>query len=132
MLCITALFRTSGSGILSFNLIFNIFLKQLKWKCLHAYKRVGSTTALKTFSMVSNMIPFGFQTFALSLSSECHTWFCNSEVDLTINVHCSEESAFHVGEFLKTKFSVCLFTVIVGSLCGFLGTGWCTPSVILY
>ena len=59
-LCIFAFFRTSVSGILSCHLIFRSFLRQLlRWKWLsflawrwytvqvsHAYKRVGSTTAL--------------------------------------------------------------------------------------
>ena len=56
----------------------------------HAYKRVGST----------NLIDFqlGVKLDSIRLpyicreSSECHTGFCNSGSDLTINVHCSGES----------------------------------------
>ena len=79
-LCIFAFFRTSVSGILSCHLIFRSFLRQLRWKWLsflawrwyavqvsHAYKRVGSTTALKTFSLVSSLIPFRSKTFVRSL-----------------------------------------------------------------
>ena len=79
-LCIFAFFRTSVSGILSCHLIFRSFLRQLRWKWLsflawrwytvqvsHAYKRVGSTTALKTFSFVSSLIPIRSQTFVRSL-----------------------------------------------------------------
>ena len=36
-----------------------------------------------------------------TVSSECHTCFCNSGSDLIINVHCSEESASQVGEFIN-------------------------------
>ena len=34
-------------------------------------------------------------------SSKCHTGFCNSGNDHIINVHCSEESASQVGEFIN-------------------------------
>ena len=85
MLCIPALFRTSVSGILSCLLIFRSFLRQLKWKWLsllawcwytvqvsHAYKRVGSTTALKTFSFVSasGAVCSGSRLFAQTCLSE--------------------------------------------------------------
>ena len=79
-LCIFAFFRTSVSGILSCHLIFRSFLRQLRWKWLsflawrwytvqvsHACKRVGSTTALQTFSLVSSLISFRSQTFVRSL-----------------------------------------------------------------
>ena len=46
-----------------------------------------------------------FDSIALSdictVPSECHTGFCNSGSDLIINVHCSEESASQVGEFIN-------------------------------
>ena len=61
-------------------------------------------------------------------SSEFHTGFCNSGNDLIINVHCSGYSASQVGE-LVNNFQFCPFTVMVGSLYGFLGAGWCTTSV---
>ena len=75
-LCIFAFFRTS----VFYHLISRSFLRQLKWKWLsllawrwytvqvsHAYKRVGSTTALYTFSLMSSLIPFCSQTFVRSL-----------------------------------------------------------------
>ena len=61
-------------------------------------------------------------------SSECHTGFCNSGSDLIINVHCSGDSASQVVNLSK-PFSYCPFTVMVGSLYGFPGAGWCTTSV---
>ena len=53
----------------------------------HAYKRVGSTTALQTFSLVSSLIPFRSKTFVRSLPSATLAFA------LFINVHCSGESA---------------------------------------
>ena len=61
-------------------------------------------------------------------SSECHTSFCNSGSDLIINMHCSGERASQVGE-LVNNFQFLPFTVMVGSLYGFPGAGWCTTSV---
>ena len=60
-------------------------------------------------------------------SSKCHTGFCNSGSDLIINVHCSGESAPQVGDFISS----CPFTVMVGSLYGFPGDGWCAAFVFL-
>ena len=36
-----------------------------------------------------------------TVSSKCHTCFCNSGRDLITNVHCSGESASQVGEFIN-------------------------------
>ena len=63
----------------------------------HAYKRVGSTTALSTFSLVSSLIPFRFQTFARSLPKA--TLAFGSA--LIISVHCAGESASQVGKFIN-------------------------------
>ena len=46
MLCIHAFFRTSVSGILSCHLIFNSFLKQLKWKLLSLCMGRGNSLVL--------------------------------------------------------------------------------------
>ena len=56
-------------------------------------------------------------------SSECHTGFC-----LIINVHCSEESASQVGEFINNLQFLSIHSdgwLIVR----FPGAGWCTTFV---
>ena len=112
-LCIFAFFRTSVSGILSCHLIFRIFIRQLRWKWLsflawrwytvqvsHAYKRVGSTTALYTFSLVSSLIPFRSQTFVRSLPNATLAF-------AVLAVTSSGESASNIGEFIDNlKFFV--------------------------
>ena len=113
-LCIFAFFRTSVSGILSCHLIFRSFLRQLKWKWLsflawrwytvqvsHAYKRVGSTTALKTFSLVSSLISISFPDICAK-SADCYAGLRSSGCNLIINVHCSGESASKIGEFINS------------------------------
>ena len=138
-LCIFAFFRTSVSGILSCHLIFRIFPRQLRWKWLsflawrwytvqvsHAYKRVGSTTALWTFSLVSSLILFRSQTFVQS--GKCYAGFRSSGCNLIINVHCSGESASKIGEFINNLKFLSIHSE-VGSLYGFPGAGWCTTSV---
>ena len=60
--------------------------------------------------------------FGVKLDSISFPDIFNSCSDLIVNVHCSGESASQVRE-LKTTFSFCPFTVMVGSLYGFPGAG---------
>ena len=113
MLSIPAFFRTSVSGILSCHLIFNSFLKQLKWKwlkslCMMLVHCLGLTCSQKGLQYHSHVdFQLGVKLDSISLpdicteSSECNTCFCNSGSDLIINVHCSAESASQVGEFIN-------------------------------
>ena len=67
---------------------------------MHNNKRVGSTTALKTFSLVSRLIPFRPQTLMPSLPNATLA-FAVLAVILIINVHCSGESAFKRDKFIN-------------------------------
>ena len=108
MLCIPAFFRTSVSGILSYHLIFNGFLKQLKWKRLSLLYCLGITCIQKGWqyhSLVDFQLGVKLDSFSLpdicTDSSECHIGFCNSGSDLIISVHCSGKSASQEGEFIN-------------------------------
>ena len=57
----------------------------------NAYKRVGSTTALDSISLL----------VICTESFKSHSGFCNSGSDLISNVHCSGESASQVNEFIN-------------------------------
>ena len=56
--------------------------------------------------------------------AECYAGLRSSGCNLIINVHCSGESASKIGEFIN-NLKFCPFTVMVGSLYGFPGAGWC-------
>ena len=80
---------------------------------------------------------FGVNIDSISLSdicaesSKCHTDFCNSGSDITINVHCSRESASQVGEFINNfQFP----SIHSGSwfIVRYSGAGWCTTSVLVF
>ena len=94
------------------------------------------TTTCRTSRLYSPDNEYAIEACFLSYSLNnvncyCHSGFCNSGSDP--NVHFSGESAPQVGElinnfqFLSIQF--CPFTVLVGSLYGFPGVGFCTTSV---
>ena len=95
ILCIPAFFRTSVSGILSCHLIFNSFLKQLKWKRLSLCMTLvycPGLTCIQEGWQYHSLVDFqlGVKLEYISLpdicteSSKCQTGFCNSGSDLII------------------------------------------------
>ena len=97
------------SGILSCHLIFNSFLKQLKWKWLSLFACRPGLTCIQEGWQYHSLVDFqlGVKLDSISLpdicaeSSKSYTGFCNSGSDLIINVHCSGNSASQVGEFIN-------------------------------
>ena len=68
MLCIPAFFRTSGSGILPCHLMYNGFLKQLKWKWLSLF-------ACRWYNTGLTCIQEGWQFHSLIDSAWCQACF---------------------------------------------------------
>ena len=75
----------------------------------HVYRKVGSTTALWAFSLVSSLISFRFQTYDRSLSNSTSPFAALAVI--IANVRCSRESVSQVGEFIN-NFQFCPFTLV--------------------
>ena len=129
LLCILAFFSTSVAGILSCHLSF---IRQLKWKWLslltcvrytvqvsRVNKRIRSTTALKTFSLVSS----------LTVLRHVHATLAFAVLAVTSSAVCTAlENALPRQVNLSTT---CSFSIHSHGwlLYGFPGAGWYTTSV---
>ena len=110
---IIAFFRTSVSGFLSCHLIFKSFLMQLKcewlsllalrWYSLpvsHAYKMVWQYHSLVDFLLSVTSDSIALPDIYVTIT-KCFTGLRSSGSNLIINVHCSGESAYQIGEFIN-------------------------------
>ena len=130
--CMPAFFGTCVWNLI-LPLDFNSFFKQLKWTWCMTLVYCPGLTCIQEGWQCHRLMDFqlGVKLDSITLpdisteSSEYHTGF--GILAVTSPSVCTTLDRVN----LSTTFSFCLFTVMVYSLYGFPGAGWCTTFVVL-